>query len=510
MSAENIRKLIESAPIESPPVRTSLADPLPEQYSLPKFPLDALGEILGNAAKRMAYHVQVPEGIAGQSVLAVAALIAQAHINIGLQNIIGNKPVSLYFLSIAESGDRKSSVDSLALAPVNDFETKRRQILQEDIVRYETAIEAWKIRKDSIIKKSNQSKGEIKEQKQKELEEKLFNLEATKPKSPRRPNIIFGEPTPEGIWKHYCQGDPSAGLFSDEGISFFGGHGMNDESKGRTIGMISHFWDGKPISRTRGADGESGILAGCRLSAHLMVQPIIATQTLADPILQGQGILARFLICNELSIAGTRFLVNRDLTQGANNDPAIGKYWKRIAELLQHPIKINQESGELELTTMEIKGDALDVWSALHDRIEKQIAPGGLYSEIKPFASKAAENAARIASVLAFIERYEQPSVEHIERAGKLIMYYLESMANRTKEALHDAEALLARDLIEWIKINGGRLTSNDFKRLSPPSIRPAKKVRKILSFLVESGNLRIAEYNSRTSQPNVWEIDHA
>jgi hypothetical protein len=510
MSAENIKKLLESTPVESPPVRTSLADPLPEQYSLPKFPLDALGEILGNAAKRMAYHVQVPEGIAGQSVLAVAALIAQAHINVGLQNIIGNKPVSLYFLSIAESGDRKSSVDSLALAPVNDFETKRRQSLQEDIVRYETAIEAWKMRKDSIIKKSNQSKGEITEQKQKELEEKLFNLEATKPKSPRRPNIIFGEPTPEGIWKHYCQGDPSAGLFSDEGISFFGGHGMNDESKGRTIGMISHFWDGKPISRTRGADGESGILAGCRLSAHLMVQPIIATQTLADPILQGQGILARFLICNERSIAGTRLLANRDLTQGANNDPAIGKYWKRIAELLQLPIKINQESGELELTTMEIKGDALNVWAALHDRIEKQIAPGGLYSEIKPFASKAAENAARIASVLAYIERYEQPSVEHVERSEKLIMYYLESMAIRTKEALNDMDALLARDLFEWIKTNGGRLTSNDFKRLSPPSIRPAKKARKILSFLVESGNLRISEYNSRTSQPNVWEIDHA
>ena len=507
MSVDDIKSLINSTPIELPIVVNEHPDPLPENIQFIKFPLDALGEILGEAAKRMAYHVQVPEGIAGQSVLAVAALVAQQHINIELRNIIGSRPVSLYFLSIAESGDRKSSVDSLALIPIIAFESNRRQMLEKEITHYQTAMEAWQIRKDSILKAyAPTKKTEISQQRQEELAKKLCDLEDSKPKGPPRPNITFGEPTPEGIWKHYIQGEPSAGLFSDEGISFFGGHGMTDESKGRTIGMLSHLWDGKPINRTRGTEGESGVLAGRRLTTHLMVQPIISSKALADPILQGQGIMARFLICHEPSIAGTRFLINRDLTKGAKNDPAIGRYLQTITQLLERHVNTN-ESGELELKTSEIKGEALNTWCALHDGIEENILLGKRFADIKPFASKAAENAARIAAVLAFIEGYENPTVGHIERAGTLISYYLESMMMRTREALQDADALLARDLLEWIKTNGSNLTSNDFKRLSPISIRPAKKARKILAFLVESGHLYVSARNLKTDKPSAWKI---
>lgn len=505
MSPENIKKLIESAPVESPPVRVSLADPLPEQYSLPKFPLDALGEILGNAAKRMAYHVQVPEGIAGQSVLAAASLVAQAHINVQRGNI-GVGPASIFCLSIAESGDRKSTVDRLALAPIRFYENKRLLEMPEKEKRYKSELDSWTIRCNNLIKAYSKGGSEMSGAAHAELSEKLIHLEQIKPIAPLRPNITFSEPTAEGIWKHYIEGDPSAGLFSDEGISFFGGHGMNDESKGRSIHLLSKLWDGDTITRTRGAAGESGTLTQRRLSAHLMIQPIVAVKVLSDTLLQGQGFLARFLICYEQSIAGSRLLAGRDLTKGARNDPMIGKYWEKMTEMLNLPLKSNSKTGELELAVSMLAGDAFDSWCALHDGIENNLKVSGRFFDVKAFASKAAEHAARIAAILAFIEGYEHPLIAHVQRAGVLISYYLESMLIRTREAQEDGDALLARDLLKWINEHGGKLSATSFKNL-PNQFRRSTIARNILSLLVAAGHLRVSENNLRTGKVSAWEV---
>jgi hypothetical protein len=214
MSTNNLINKVEK-PIDLP-------DPLPKRQAPIKFPLEALGNILGEAAKRLAYYVQVPEGMAGQSVFAAAGLVAQAHINVQ-RGSIGSGPVSIYCLSVAESGDRKSTLDRLALAPIRLFESERAKALSDKEKRYKAEMEAWVLRHDSIIKSCNKPNVELSENEQKQLSEKLFHHEIIKPKAPPRSNITFSEPTAEGIWRHYIQGELSAGLFSDEGISFFGG-----------------------------------------------------------------------------------------------------------------------------------------------------------------------------------------------------------------------------------------------------------------------------------------------
>ena len=432
--------------------------------------------------------------MAGQSVLAAAALVAQAHINVQ-RGSIGVSPVSIFCLSVAESGDRKSTVDRLALAPIRAYENERALAFSAKEQKYKAEMEAWKLRHDSIIKLCSKSKAELNGDEQKRLSEKLFQLELSKPRAPSRSNITFSEPTSEGIWKHYIQGDPSAGLFSDEGISFFSGHGMNDEAKGRTIHILSKLWDGDPITRTRGSEGESGALVNRRLSSHLMIQPVIASKVLSDPLLQGQGVLARFLICHEPSIAGTRLLSDRDLEKGANSDPAIAKYSQRLTNLLNRPLRINESTGELQLTIFALSGKALDAWCALHDGIEEQLRADGRFIDIKAFASKAAENAARIAAILAFVEGYDQPAVEHVERAGVLISYYLEATTVRTTEAQHDVNELLANDLLEWVVNKGGKLSADQFKAL-PSVFRKAKTARILLKILVDTGHMHSTEIN--------------
>ena len=80
-----------------------------------EFPYKALGEILGDAVKGISDTVQAPIAIAGQAVLTTAALIAQGHANVKMDHRV--YPLSLFGLTIAGSGDRKTSMEKLETVP---------------------------------------------------------------------------------------------------------------------------------------------------------------------------------------------------------------------------------------------------------------------------------------------------------------------------------------------------------------------------------------------------------
>ncbi len=88
--------------------------------------MDALGPKMADAAHAFQARTQAPMDICANAVLAVAGLAAQAHADVELPT--GEvKPLSLFLMSIARSGERKTSTDNLALSPVRDRETKLRQ-----------------------------------------------------------------------------------------------------------------------------------------------------------------------------------------------------------------------------------------------------------------------------------------------------------------------------------------------------------------------------------------------
>ncbi|HBS78120.1 MAG TPA: hypothetical protein DD989_05780, partial [Pseudomonas sp.] len=86
---------------------------LPEVEAAFPYPLEALGDVLGGAAAAIVEAVQVPAALAAQSVLAAAAMAAQPHGNAVRDG--QPIPLSLFVLTVAESGDRKSAADRLAL-----------------------------------------------------------------------------------------------------------------------------------------------------------------------------------------------------------------------------------------------------------------------------------------------------------------------------------------------------------------------------------------------------------
>jgi len=118
--------------------------PLLEQQITPlPYPVAALGDLLGPAVERMSDVIGVPCAMAAQSVLATAALASQAHANVHLDGRI--YPLSLYLLTVACSGDRKSAVDHIALQAVRDWERQQWIAYGEQLKAHRAAISLTEI-----------------------------------------------------------------------------------------------------------------------------------------------------------------------------------------------------------------------------------------------------------------------------------------------------------------------------------------------------------------------------
>ena len=102
-----------------------------------EYPLDALGP-LAEPALDLANGAQVASGMAGQSLLAAAALLVQSTANV--RSLDGSsRPLSLYCLTIANSGDGKDSADRPALRMIHDHQRQAGPKWEADRATFEEA-----------------------------------------------------------------------------------------------------------------------------------------------------------------------------------------------------------------------------------------------------------------------------------------------------------------------------------------------------------------------------------
>jgi len=276
-----------------------------EEPKLISCPVDALGETLANGVKIISEYVQVPLELAFQSVLASASLATQGQ---SIVKFDGREyRLSLLLMTIAESGDRKSSSDRLALAPIIEYQKQKLNIWQDDIKSYKTKLESF-----------NEAQKNIKNTIKTETNQEIINKKLSdneEPKKPLNEIVIISEATIQGIQKSYVDGTPAKGLFTDEGGSFFGGHSMKEENIQQTISLICQLWDGSDISKILSNVENSLYLPRRAFCMHLMLQPIIYNNIAKSSLLKEQGILARFLVKKIISIAGSRLYKGGDVTE---------------------------------------------------------------------------------------------------------------------------------------------------------------------------------------------------
>jgi hypothetical protein len=459
------------APIDQP---IPLFPPLPPAEP---FPVDALGPVLARAAQAIARKVQAPEAIAAQSVLSVAALAAQSLADVVLP-YGQSRPLSLFLVTVAGSGDRKSTADNEALWPVRKHERDLQSAFDEAMKTYRIAIAAW-----SAEKKKVEGNGKL------SYDERKAKLEALgeEPARPLSPYVIVSNLTVEGLLKTWVNAPAGLGVFTAEGGQFSGGHGMSEERRLESAGIYSELWDAKPVKRLRALDGVS-ILRGRRLSMHLMVQPDAAVNFLADATLRDQGLLSRMLVAAPDSIAGTR--IYREPTP--EDDAAIRAYGARILTMLETPQpQVDGKQNELEPRGLPLSAAAAAAWRQFYDHVERQCGAGGDLAGVKDFAAKAAEHAARVAGVMAMVDSVAAKEIDAdaMENALALADWYVNEATRLQQAARTDPRLLAAQRLLEWLRERGDdEIEFRDIVRLGPSAIRTKAAADAALAILMAHG----------------------
>ncbi|MCL1629964.1 YfjI family protein [Roseibaca sp. V10] len=395
------------------------------------YPVHALGP-LRPAVEAVQGMTQAPMAIPAQSALAVASLAVQGFADV--ETLDGPRPTSLYAMTVARSGERKSSCDAPFMAELRAYEREQSKAFREDFRAWENEQALWDGARKKILDDSKKTKGE----KHTEVQADLEAL-GQAPIAPVVPDRTVTEPTFEGLTKLFAHGQPSLGLFSDEGGQFLGGHAMKSENRQKTLAAFNDLWQGNPIRRTRSGDGHATQF-GRRLAVHLMVQPTVARDFMADPLAADTGFLPRFLICEPPSTIGTRMQAN-----ARRNDKALANFAARLRHILESPLPMDPETRELQPRTLHLTPDARTLLEAFADAIEAAQAPGGSLAHITGTASKAAEQAARIAGVLTLWRDLQAPAVEACDMADAIALaqFYLSEASRLASAATVSAEMVI-------------------------------------------------------------------
>jgi hypothetical protein len=482
----------DNRPAERLPLFPPLAAPDP-------YPVDYLGPVLSKAAKAIASKVQVPHATAAQSVLAVASLAAQAHADV-VTPFGQTRPLSLAFVTVAGTGDRKTSSDKEGLWPVRKREGRLFDAYQAERQEYAIRAAAWdaehlKIKSDRKLDLMQRT-------------EALRDL-GPQPNPPLHPLLVAADPTIEGLFKMWPNAPASLGLFSAEGGQFVGGHGMSQENRLRTAAGLSECWDGSEIKRVRAGDGVS-VLFGRRLAMHLMIQPEAAALFLGDPVLKDQGLLSRFLVAAPGTLAGSR----KYAEPKAEDDAAIKAYGARILSLLEKewPLSLERSKG-LEPRALPMAPAAAKVWKAFYDQVEVKCGAGREYAGIVGLAAKAAEHTARLAGIMAIVHDIDAPEIRDIEMEDAIgvINWYLKEAVRLHDGRKTDPDLIKAETLRTWLLHQPSEDTPfRDILQLGPNATRTKKEAEAALAILNAHGWITQVSSRPRLIRVHGWQAGHA
>jgi len=464
----------------------------------PEFPNEALGP-LRDAAEAIQMLTQTPIAMCANSVLGAATLAAQAHRDVELPGG-GRKPLTGIFVTVAESGERKTTVDKLALAAVYRLEEEWRGEHAARVQRYLNDREAWKEARDAAKKKARGDRAAIRA---------ALDAIGPEPQAPPHPMLLVADPTPEALVLHLRDSRPWAGVFTAEGGILVGGASFSDDSRMRTGALFNTLWDGEPIRRSRVLTG-AAFLPGRRCSAHVMLQPVVADRLLGDAMLDGIGMLARTLLVAPESTAGTRLF--REARPECQK--VLEEYGARLDGSLRRPPATKADDpGVLDPPVLRLHREAAALWVAFHDEAEAALVPVGVYAAVKAFGAKLAEHAGRLAAVLTV---YADPDAMEVPgemmACGIMLAQHYAAELLRLQGACAVAPDLRLADqlLAWWLRQPDPRCHLATVYQRGPNALRDSATARRIVGILHKHGQVRRLPAGTvldGSSRRDAWEL---
>lgn len=218
MSLADLETMIDNAQLYRPEQANGHAadcEDWPEPQSLTRmasesepYPLEALPDVMRAAVIEYQSYGQQPISMVASSALAVVSLAGQGLADVARDDRLCG-PVSLSFLILAQSGERKTGADRALGAMLAEWERARADALCEPIKRNRAELEAWSSIKEGIkaalrdaVKKHPDTVAELSQQ--------LEAHELAKPAEIIAPRLRYEDVNPQSLAYSLAKGHPSA------------------------------------------------------------------------------------------------------------------------------------------------------------------------------------------------------------------------------------------------------------------------------------------------------------
>jgi len=518
---EIIKRAMEDLPMEPVAFRPSAND---DEIQKEDYPLEGFPEVIRNAIAEVQNFTQTPVAMAAASAMSVLSLAAQGIFNIERTSGLDG-PISLFQLTIAGSGERKTTNDRKFLKPIYEFDKQAEEQGKEDEKIYKANLAAWKAKNDALmykIKKPFKSSGNpkfekkgnhgaynagdpamtsneqiIKMEQEREEEKAKEELKAharNEPEKPKIPHLIYQDTTPEALlWKLYDVW-PSGGIMTSEGSIVFGSYGMSDTSIQKNLAAWNQLWDGDPVSVDR-RTSESFTVRDARLTMGIQVQeePLREFINRKKGLARNLGFLARCLFTYPETTKGTRMY-----KEAPEHWPELHKYY----DLIRRTLEKNPEADENQPRCMlRLDGEAKKVWIEFYNTIEHDLGPNRKLAEIDDLASKIADNAARVAALFQIAidgpEDIKMIGVQAIRGAIAVVKWHLNEALRFFGQVSKPQHVQDAESILRWAqKRKETRITRRDLSRkVTPVDLRKDRnRLDEGLRDLEESGLVEMTD----------------
>ncbi|WP_082768136.1 YfjI family protein [Ectopseudomonas composti] len=356
--------------------------------------IDSLGEdwprfhehsLLEAAVTEASRELQISREMALMSAFGAMATACQGHVDVELPT--GHRrPTSLMLLTIAESGERKTTAQNYFFDEIyksNNSAYHDNQIAQN---RYKQENHLWNIKKRSLEKQYSKHLTQEKNTDANTLQQTLTELLSAQPSPPRSRKFLYDDTTPQALVQMLYENISNGCLLTSEANSIFSGKALEELDKLNTL------WDGGTVIVDR-ISRESFLLQNARLTLALMVQPSVISRFMdkRGDEARGTGFLSRFLVVKARTMAGQR--TNKLLSE----QPKKQEFNERILHMLNTQMGTDRQ-------ILRFSEHAKNAWFEYSSRLESEMQENGLYFYLKDHASKLLENVSRLAAILHSFE----------------------------------------------------------------------------------------------------------
>ena len=452
------------------------------------YPIDSLPTEISKPV--LSYHSY------GQQPLALIACAAIANISLACQTLANVardelliSPISIFFIISASSGERKTMIDKSFSQGIRQWQAKTHEALMPEVIEATAMYRAWKAECEGILRQIKRADSELSTL---DLQSQYTTLVMQEPEIPLLPELFFEDITQEALIHSLSKGWPSSSLWSDEGGMVLSGGGMQANAT-KFITTLNRLWDGNSF-KTHRKTSKDFTLKHRRFTMSLMLQPFLLEHLLKkqDSVARQSGFLARTLITQPVSSMGNRYYQNPPASLSA-----LDTFHARINTCLDATLDLDHR-GSHKIPLLHFSPKAKEKWIAFFNDIESGINKEHHWKSIPDFASKAAENVARLSALFhLFQSKTGDITVESVEQASKIIHWHLLE-AKRIFTPAHSQENHQeAQKMLAWLKTRS--ITQTSSRQIQQfGNFRNKSKREQAIGILLEHNYLAEATENGK------------